>query len=110
MVATVKGRLVVIVCAFAILLGVAGLGFAQGVRNAAIAGSVTDTTGAALPGVTVEAASPALIEKTRSAVTDGAGNYRIVDVPPGVYNVTFALSGFSTVKREGLSLSTGFTA
>src|SRR4051812_27370496 len=62
-----------------------------------IAGSVRDPSGAVLPGVTVEAASPALIEKTRSAVSDGAGQYKIVDLPPGTYTVAFTLTGFKTV-------------
>jgi len=63
-----------------------------------------------LPGVTVEAASPALIEKVRTAVTDDQGQYKIVDLRPGSYTVTFTLVGFSTVKREGIELTTGFTA
>ena len=63
-----------------------------------------------MPGVTVEVSSPALIEKTRSVVTDGAGQYRIVNLSPGIYTVTFTLAGFSTVKREGIQLSTDFTA
>jgi hypothetical protein len=75
-----------------------------------IAGVVKDTTGALLPGVTVEAASPALIEKVRTVVTDGDGQYKIVDLRPGRYSVTFALPGFSTVKRDGVELSAGFTA
>jgi hypothetical protein len=75
-----------------------------------IAGVVRDTTGAVMPGVTVEASSPALIEKVRSTVTDAEGQYRIIDLRPGVYTVTFTLSGFSTVKREGIELSAGFTA
>jgi hypothetical protein len=75
-----------------------------------IAGVVRDTTGAVMPGVTVEAASPALIEKVRSVITDSQGLYRIVDLRPGTYTITFALPGFSTVKREGVSLTTGFTA
>jgi hypothetical protein len=70
-----------------------------------IAGLVTDTTGSVLPGVTVEAASPALIEKTRSAVTDGQGRYSIVDLRPGVYTITFTLSGFNTVKRDGIEVA-----
>jgi hypothetical protein len=61
--------------------------------QASIAGAVRDTSGAVLPGVTVEAASPALIEKVRSVVTDGTGQYRIVDLRPGVYSVTFTLPG-----------------
>src|SRR3979411_2377226 len=75
-----------------------------------IAGTVRDISGAVLPGVTVEAASPALIEKVRSVVTDASGNYKIVDLRPGTYSVTFSLTGFSTVKREGIDLSTGVTA
>src|SRR5262249_49361304 len=75
-----------------------------------IAGVARDTTGAGLPGVTVEAASPALIEKVRSAVTDDQGNYKITDLRPGVYSVTFTLTGFNTVKREGVELTAGFTA
>jgi carboxypeptidase family protein len=71
----------------------------------ALAGTVKDASGAVLPGVTVEAASPALIEKTRSAVTDGTGQYRIESLQPGTYTVTFTLSGFSTLKREGVELS-----
>lgn len=75
-----------------------------------IAGTVTDTTGAVLPGVTVEAASPVLIEKVRSAVTDGQGNYRVTDLRPGMYSITFTLPGFSTVVREGVRLEADFTA
>src|SRR3989441_5335882 len=75
-----------------------------------IAGVVRDTSGAVMPGVTVEAASPALIEKVRVVVTDGQGLYKIVDLRPGVYTVTFALTGFNTFRREGVELTTGFTA
>ena len=75
-----------------------------------VAGSVRDASGAVLPGVTVEAASPALIEKVRSAVTDGSGQYTIVNLPPGTYSVSFTLPGFSTVKREGLLVSVNFTS
>jgi hypothetical protein len=78
--------------------------------QAAIAGAVRDSSGALLPGVTVEAASPALIEKVRSAVSDGAGQYRVEDLRPGVYAVTFTLPGFSTLKREGIELTGSFTA
>ena len=83
------------------LFGMPAMALAQG----ELSGTVKDTSGAVLPGVTVEAASPALIEKTRSAVTDGNGQYRIVDLRPGIYAVTFTLAGFNTVKREGLELS-----
>jgi hypothetical protein len=78
--------------------------------QASITGVVRDTSGAVLPGVTVEATSPALIEKTRSVVTDGTGQYRIVDLRPGLYTVTFTLTGFSTVKREGIELIGSFVA
>ena len=69
-----------------------------------------DASGAVLPGVTVEASSPALIEKVRSVVTDGTGQYRIELLPPGDYTVTFTLPGFSTVRREGIQLTGTFTA
>jgi hypothetical protein len=78
--------------------------------QSAIAGVVKDTTGAVLPGVTVEASSPALIERVRSAVTDAQGQYKIVDLRPGSYTVTFALPGFASVKREGIELPANFTA
>jgi hypothetical protein len=83
---------------------------AQSSTTGAIAGIVKDTTGAVLPGVTVEASSPVLIEKTRSVVSDGAGLYKVTDLRPGTYNVTFTLPGFASVKREGLELTVGFTA
>ena len=68
----------------------------------AIAGVVRDASGAVLPGVSVEATSPVLIEKSRTGVSDGTGQYRIVDLKPGIYRVTFMLSGFATVQRDGL--------
>jgi hypothetical protein len=76
----------------------------------AIAGVVRDASGGVMPGVTVEAASPALIEKTRTVVTDSDGVYKIISLVPGTYSVTFALSGFNTVKREGIILTGDFTA
>ena len=82
------------------------LAFAQ----ATITGTVRDTSGAVLPGVTVEASSPALIEKVRTVVTDGTGQYRIVDLRPGVYSVTVTLPGFNTFKRDGIELAGSFTA
>ena len=94
----------VLLIAVTILLPAAA--FAQ----ASIAGSAKDASGAALPGVTVEAASPALIEKVRTSVTDERGLFRIVGLPPGTYSVTFALPGFNQVKREGIELSGSFTA
>ena len=78
--------------------------------QATIAGTVKDLSGGVLPGVTVEASSPALIEKVRTAVTDGTGQYRVENLRPGVYSVKFSLSGFSTVKREGLELAGSMTA
>jgi hypothetical protein len=74
-----------------------------------ITGVVKDTSGAVLPGVTVEVASPVLIEKTRSVTTDESGSYRIVDLRPGVYSVSFTLEGFAAVKREGVELPSNFT-
>src|SRR5215472_2996467 len=78
--------------------------------QASISGVVRDVSGAVLPGVTVEASSPALIEKTHSAVSDGSGVYRIVDLRPGTYAIAFTLAGFQTVKREGIELTGTFTA
>ena len=83
---------------------------AQSVATGTISGTVRDASGAVLPGVTVEAASPALIEKVRSAVTDGQGVYRVIDLRPGTYSVTFTLAGFNTLRRENVELTTGFTA
>ena len=78
--------------------------------QASITGVVKDTSGAVLPGVTVEAASPAIIEKVRTAVTDGSGQYRITELRPGAYTVTFTLTGFNVVKRDGINLTGAFTA
>ena len=94
------------VCAFFILPATLWAQAATG----SIAGVVRDASGAVLPGVTVEAASPALIEKVRTVVTDAAGAYRIVELRPGTYTVTFTLPGFSTVRREGVELTASFTA
>src|SRR5207244_11435722 len=82
-------------------------GFAQ---TGTIAGGVKDTSGAVLPGVTVEATSAALIEKLRTATSDGAGQYKIVDLPPGAYTISFSLAGFNTVRRDGVAPSAAFTA
>src|SRR2546428_12258149 len=73
--------------------------------QATLAGVVRDASEAVLPGVTVEASSPALIEKVRSGVTDGSGQYRITELTPGTYTVTYALTGFARVVREGLTLT-----
>ena len=98
------GNIVLYLCAAVLLMP--GVAAAQ----ASISGLVQDASGAVLPGVTVEASSPALIEKARTAVTDGAGRFSIVDLRPGTYDVTFSLTGFSTVKREGIVLSGTFDA
>ena len=99
-------RLATIFTILASTLLIPSIASAQG----AIAGLVTDTSGAVLPGVTVEAASPALIEKVRSVVTDGSGQYQIINLPPGAYTVTFTLAGFNTFRREGVELTGNFTA
>ena len=99
-------RLLTLSLACALFLLVPAPAFAQG----SITGAVKDATGALLPGVTVEASSPALIEKVRSVVSDGAGQYRIVDLRPGTYTVTFTLPGFGQHKREGIELTGSFTA
>jgi hypothetical protein len=83
---------------------------AQNATSGTIVGVVKDASGAVLPGVTVEAASAALIEKIRSVSTDDEGRYRMVDLPPGAYTVTFTLAGFRPERHEGLTLTTGFTA
>ena len=70
-----------------------------------LAGTVRDASGGVLPGVTVEAASPVLIEKVRTATSDNAGQYRIENLPPGTYSLTYTLPGFTTVKRDGVELS-----
>ena len=92
--------------ALACLALMPSLAYAQ----ASITGVARDTSGAILPGVTVDAASPALIERVRSVVSDGTGQYRIENLRPGAYTVTFTLPGFATVRREGLELAGTFTA
>src|SRR6185436_15462288 len=72
-----------------------------------LAGAARDSSGGVLPGVTVEASSPALITKVRTSVTDDTGQYRIPDLPPGTYKITFSLTGFTTVVREGVELTGG---
>ena len=90
----------------ALLILAPGAAFAQ----SSITGVVRDTSGGVLPGVTVDASSPALIEGSKSAVTDANGIYRVVDLRPGPYVVTFSLQGFNTLKREGIQLPAEFTA
>ena len=103
-------RVALVVFACAAVLSRPAPTAAQTSDAAGLAGVVRDVSGGVLPGVTVEVASPVLIEKVRTTVTDGQGLYRMVDLRPGVYSVTFSLTGFSTVTREGLELSSGFTA
>ena len=83
---------------------------AQGAVLATVTGIVQDSSGAVLPGVTVEVSSPVLIEKVRSAVTDSTGRYRLTNLPAGTYTLTAALPGFNSVRREALELSGSFTA
>ena len=96
------------------VVALAALALAPGVAlaqtNSTITGEVTDNTGGILPGVTVEASSPALIEGSRVAISDGAGRYTLVDLRPGMYTLSFTLPGFSTVLVEGQDLPAGFTA
>jgi len=103
------GRVIVLARALAVA-GALLLVPVAATAQSAISGTVKDTTGAVLPGVTVEAASPALIERVRSTISDAAGAFQLVDLRPGIYTVTFTLPGFSTVKREGLELPGDFTA
>jgi carboxypeptidase family protein len=83
---------------------------ASAAAQSQIAGTVKDESGGVLPGVTIEAASPALIEKTKSAISDANGRFTIVDLRQGTYKVTFSLTGFSTVVRDGVELPANFTA
>src|SRR5713226_1799962 len=95
------------------LLFVTAVGLALPARaraQSAFAGVVKDATGAVLPGVTVEASSPALIEKVRSVATDSNGAYKIDNLRPGTYTLTFTLPGFTTIKKEGIELSSNFIA
>src|SRR5437762_4393934 len=94
--------------AILVLLLVPIAGHAQGLGT--ISGVVKDASGAVLPGVSVEVASPALIEKTRSAVSNESGQYQIINLPFGTYSVTFMLPGFVTVKREDIGILANFTA
>ena len=102
-----ESRLAPAILALAVFFPVSAA--AQG-ESGTIAGTVKDATGGVLPGTTVEAASPALIERVRSVTSDADGRFQIVNLRPGVYTVTFELPGFNTVVREGISLAAGFTA
>ena len=103
-----------VVCVQVALACAIGLSMAAPVRaqgdRASISGLVQDSSGAVLPGVTVEAASPVLIEQSRTVVTDGAGRYSVENLRPGTYRVTFTLPGFKTVRREGIILEGAFAA
>jgi hypothetical protein len=92
-----------VVVAFASVVILPATVFAQ----ATLSGFVKDTSGGVLPGVSVEASSPVLIEKVRSGISDSTGLYRIPDLPPGIYTVTFSLPGFATVSREGVEVTGG---
>src|SRR5207249_3568961 len=93
------------------VLVVVSLLLAPAVTSAqSISGTVTDATGSVLPGVTVEARSPVLIEQVRTVTSNAAGQYQIVDLRPGAYSVTFTLPGFNVLVREGIELTSGFTA
>src|SRR5262245_53145638 len=109
-VATKRPRFVTMVKAASALAGIVLL-FAPTIAypQASLTGVVTDPSGAVLPGVTVEASSPALIEKVRTAVTDGTGQYRIVDLRPGVYLVAFSLTGFGVIRHESVELTGSLT-
>ena len=109
MVRTHRGLGVCVVVACTLLLP-PRVASAQQAQASGIAGVVRDTSGAVLPGVTVEASSPALIEKIRTVVTDTEGRYNIIDLRPGVYLVTFSLAGFNVFRRDGIELTSGFTA
>lgn len=104
----VKGLVTSVLAAVVMALLTSTAAFAQ--IGSGLAGVVRDSSGAVLPGVTVEAASPALIEGSRSTVTDTSGHYQIIDLRPGDYTVTFSLTGFKTVRREGIRLAAAFTA
>src|SRR5437764_3633220 len=95
-----------------ILLGALCLLFLPAAASAqsAIVGLITDDSGAVLPGVTVEATSPALIEGTKTAETDGQGRFRITPLRPGTYKLTFTLTGFDKVIRDAIALPSEFTA
>ncbi len=99
-----------VACALGLVLVLNVAAFAQGVRRGEIAGSIKDDTGAALPGVTITVTSPALQVPSVTGVSDGRGDYRIIELPPGTYRVQYELSGFGTLMREGIVLTTGFAA
>ena len=96
---------------FALIFAVfATTALAQTGGTGTISGVVKDKSGSAIPEATVTVASPALIQGTQSATTDGSGAYRIIDLRPGTYTVTFTANGFNTLRRDGLPLTAGFDA
>jgi hypothetical protein len=97
----------VLLLVITVITVVPAIAFAQ--AQGTVAGTVRDASGAVLPGVTVEASSPVLIEKVRTAVSDGAGQYTIINLPPGTYVVSFTLPGFATIRREAIEVSLNFT-
>src|SRR5262249_55120333 len=82
----------------------------EALAQSTLTGVVKDETGAVLPGVSIEASSPALIERARAVITDESGTYKIIDLRPGTYTLTFSLPGFKTFKREEIELASNFTA
>ena len=103
-----KRRVTILAVVFALIVMPGA--WAQDTGSGTFTGVVRDSSGAVLPGVIVEVASPALIEKVRTATTDSEGRYRIAALRPGVYSVTFTLPGFRTMRRDGIDLTTGFVA
>src|SRR5258705_2613458 len=99
-----------VACAVGLLLVLNAAAFAQGVRRGEISGSIKDDTGAALPGVSVTVTSPALQVPQVVGVSDERGEYRVIDLPPGTFRVQYELAGFGTLVREGIVLTSGFTA
>ena len=102
-----RNRVSVLLLVISMITVAPAIAFAQALGT--VAGTVKDPSGAVLPGVTVEASSSVLIEKVRTVVSDGSGQYAVTNLPPGIYVVSFSLPGFSTVKREAVEVSVNFT-
>jgi hypothetical protein len=105
-----SGRVAAVLAFSVSLIASAAPALAQGTSAAAITGVVKDDSGGVLPGVSVEVSSPALIEKIRTTVTDERGQYQVIELRPGAYTVTFTLAGFATLAKEGVQLTSNFTA
>ena len=104
-------RVVRILCVLSLAVLIApGFAKAQGTGDASIVGEVSDSSGAVLPGATVEATSPVLLGQSRTTVTDDQGRYTLLALRPGTYALKISLAGFSTLNREGLELTSNFTA